>query len=102
MQQLSFYDALLPAVLSGKKTISIRSRKGLLYEPGTVVELCSHSTGQCFGTLIITAVEPLHYQQINETHAQLEQMSLVALRLLIKKIYPDTEHLSVISFKLIQ
>lgn len=102
MKQISFYDELLPAVLRGDKTITIRSQSGLQYQPGSPVTVISHSTGQHVGEIEITDVEAIAFHDINESHAQREQMSLPALKKLIAEIYPDTAQLTVISFKLIR
>ena len=102
INQLSFLDELLPAVQRGEKTITIRSQAGLKFQPGKRVQVVSHTTGQAVCEIEITAVEAIRFQDISESHARSEQMSLAALKELIAKIYPNTKQLSVISFTLIQ
>jgi len=102
MNQISFYDELLPAVLSGDKTITIRRASGVQYQVGSQVNVISHSNSQTVGMIEITAIEAIRFQDINQSHARREQMSLPVLKQLINKIYPNNEQLTVISFKPVQ
>jgi len=101
-QTIRFYDDLIPAVLSGAKTITIRSQAGRQYQPGMRLEVLRHSDGERVAEIEVMSVKSLRYQELNDSHAVQEYMTLSELRELIQKIYPDIEHLSVISFKLIQ
>ena len=101
MTQIKFFDDLLPAVISGQKTITIRSLSGLKYLPGSCVQVISQTTGLCVCEIKIISVEAILFSQINDSHARREQMTLTDLKNLIAQIYPDTKQLSLISFKLL-
>ena len=49
----------------------------------------------------IRSVSPLGFEEINEFHAEQEAMPLDELKVLINKIYPSTNKLYVISYKLV-
>jgi len=99
---IRFYDNLIPAILSGDKTITIRSASGYRYKPGSRLDVLRDSNGERVAEIEITAVEAICFQDLNESHAEREAMSLTALKKLIAEIYPGIDHLTVISFKLIQ
>ena len=98
---ISFYDDLIPVILSGDKTITIRSQADRRYQPGMYIEVLRHSNGERVAQIQILDVELIRFQDLDESHANREAMSLSALKQLIREIYPDTDNLIVISFKLI-
>ena len=98
---IRFYNDLIPSVLSGKKTITIR-RHSRRYRPGRRFRMLRHSDGVQVGELEVLSVKDIRYQDLNDSHAVQEHMTLSELRKLIQEIYPDNKHLTVISFKLIQ
>jgi Uncharacterized protein conserved in bacteria len=65
------------------------------------LKVLRHSTGEQVAEIKVLSVNNILYQDLNESQAAQEHMKLSDLRTLIQEIYPDTEHLSVISFKLI-
>ncbi|MEF1214547.1 ASCH domain-containing protein, partial [Vibrio alginolyticus] len=50
----------------------------------------------------IRSVEPLHFEDINEFHAEQEAIELPKLKQLIREIYPNTDTLFVIEYELIK
>ncbi|MBI9104296.1 MAG: ASCH domain-containing protein [Spirochaetales bacterium] len=99
--KITFFEFLIPFVVSGKKTITIRDESESHYVPGTIVEVHALETDKRACTIEIESVEPLKYDDINTFHAQQEYMDLPELKRLIREIYPDIEELFVISYKLI-
>lgn len=99
---IRFYNDLIPSVLSGKKTITIRRQSRCCYRPGRRFRMLRHSDGVQVGELEVLSVKDIRYQDLNDRHAAQENMTLSDLRKLIQKIYPGIEHLTVISFKLIR
>jgi uncharacterized protein YqfB (UPF0267 family) len=49
----------------------------------------------------ILAVEPLHFDDINEFHAEQEAIELPKLKQLIREIYPNTDELFLITYELV-
>lgn len=99
---ITFFERLIPSILAGIKVITIRDEAESHYKPNTIVDLLSNEHGTYYGKLQIISVSPLNFNEINEFHAQQEGMSLPTLRALIKDIYPTTENLYLIEYKLIQ
>ncbi|GAL28610.1 RNA-binding domain protein [Vibrio variabilis] len=51
-----------------------------------------------FGNLKILSITPMSFDDINETHALQENMTLSQLREVIREIYPGEDELYVIEF----
>lgn len=100
-KEITFFETLVPSILSGKKTITIRDESESHYVPNTIVDVLTLETNKKVGRIEIISVEPILFSQLNEIHAQQEFMKLSQLKELIRKIYPTSESLFVISFKLI-
>ncbi|EDQ01823.1 hypothetical protein KT99_04449 [Shewanella benthica KT99] len=92
---------LTPFVASGKKTITIRDESECHYVPGTQVEVYTLETNIKVCDIEIKSVEPILFSEINEFHAQQEYLELPKLKEIISQVYPNTEQLYVITYKLI-
>ena len=98
---ISFFEMLTPFVASGKKTITIRDESECHYVPGTQVEVYTLETNIKVCDIVIESVEPILFSEINEFHAKQEYLELPKLKEIISQVYPNTEQLYVISYKLI-
>ena len=101
MQQITFYQRFENDILSGKKTITIRDGSERHYIPGTVIQVHTYENGRKFGQLKILSVKSILFNQLNNDHAQQENMSLDELKKTIQEIYPNTQQLYVISFSFV-
>lgn len=101
MQNITFYQRFKTDILFGKKTITIRDKSEKNYIPGTVVQALTYEEGKIIGRLQILSVESILLSKLNLYHAQQENMSLRELKTTIEGIYPNTQNLYLISFKLI-
>lgn len=99
--QISFFEFLTPLISSGKKTITIRDKTESHYVVDSQVEVVTLETNQRICDIKIESVKPIKFDEINEFHAQQEAMSLPTLQKLIKEVYPNTDELFVITYKLI-
>lgn len=99
--KITFFEFLTPLVASGKKTITIRDESEAHYVPGTQVDVHALETDEKICQVKILSVEPLHFDDINEFHAEQEYIELPKLKQLIREIYPNTDTLFVISYKLV-
>ncbi len=99
--KITFFEFLVPLITSGKKTITIRDEAESHYVPNTEVEVFTLETDRKVCDIRILAVEPLHFDEINEFHAQQEAMELPKLKQLIREIYPDLDNLFLIEYELI-
>ncbi|WP_350912642.1 N(4)-acetylcytidine aminohydrolase [Providencia huaxiensis] len=97
---ITFFERLLPLVVSGKKIITIRDKSESHYIPGTIVKVYALETGEYYTDIKILSVEPIFYDDISEYHAKQEAMSLETLKALIKEIYPNEPYLYVITYQL--
>jgi hypothetical protein len=99
MQQITFYQRFEADILSGKKTITIRGASEKNYIPGKVVQASTHKDGRKFARLEIVSVDAIEFKQLNKAHAKQENMSLAELQAVIQEIYPNTQELYTISFR---
>ncbi|KJY82726.1 hypothetical protein TW81_10905 [Vibrio galatheae] len=98
--KITFFEFLTPLITSGQKTITIRDESESHYVPGTQVEVFTLETDIKVCDIKILAVKPLHFDDINEFHAQQEAIELPKLKRLIREIYPNTNTLFEISYEL--
>lgn len=99
--KITFFEFLTPSIVAGKKTITIRDESESHYVPGTEVEVFTLETNEKVCNIKILSVKPLHFDDINEFHAEQEYMELPKLKTLIREIYPDTDTLFEISYQLV-
>lgn len=97
---ITFFEFLTPLITSGKKTITIRDKSESHYVPNTEVAVFTLETERKVCDIKILSVKPLKFDEINEFHAEQEAMDLPKLKQLIREIYPDTDSLFVIEYKL--
>ncbi|HCH49569.1 MAG TPA: ASCH domain-containing protein [Proteus sp.] len=100
--EITFFERLIPSILSENKVITIRDERESHYIPGSEVELFANEHRTHYGKLKILSVSKLQYSDINEYHAQQEGMELSVLKTLIKEIYPTTDSLYLIEYRLIK
>ncbi|ABM02449.1 Uncharacterized conserved protein UCP029143 [Psychromonas ingrahamii 37] len=98
--KITFFEFLTPLIKSGKKTITIRDKSESHYLVGSQVEVFTLETDQKVCEIEIVSVEAIRFDLINEFHAQQEHLALPRLKELIKEIYPNTNELFVITYKL--
>ncbi|MGD8115207.1 MULTISPECIES: N(4)-acetylcytidine aminohydrolase [unclassified Vibrio] len=99
--KITFFEFLTPLITAGKKTITIRDESESHYVPGTEVEVYTLETDQKVCNIKILSVTPLHFDDINEFHAEQESIELPKLKALIREIYPNTDTLFEISYELV-
>lgn len=99
--KITFFEFLTPLITAGKKTITIRDESESHYVLGTEVEVYTLETDQKVCNIKILSVNPLHFDDINEFHAEQESIELPKLKALIREIYPNTDTLFEISYELV-
>jgi uncharacterized protein YqfB (UPF0267 family) len=99
--EMTFFERFEADILSGKKTITIRDQSERNYVPGTIVTVSTFEEGREFGQLQILAVEPIRFSELNEFHAEQENMTLTTLKNVIQEIYPGIDQLYVVSYSLV-
>jgi uncharacterized protein YqfB (UPF0267 family) len=101
MQTITFFQRFEEDILAGRKTITLRDQSESHFEAGQTVHVANLETGTCYGQLHILSVAWVKFDDLNELHAQQENMTLVALKTLIREIYPEIQALYQINFKLL-
>lgn len=99
--KITFFERFEADILSGAKTITIRDASEKAYTIGSIVDVATHETDRWFAKIKILAITPIHLDQLNEQHAQQENMSLTTLREVITEIYPNQTDFYVIHFELL-
>ena len=97
---LSFKAHLVPLILSGTKTQTLRRtvpRSVILADE--IIALCSHAEPP-FATLIVTAIDRVAVADLDHGDARREGTSLPALLDALAALYPDAEHLMRVQFRL--
>lgn len=102
LTDITFYQRFEADILAGKKTITIRDEAEKNFQPGRQVKVATYESNRWFCDITIQGVEPIHFDQLSNEHAQQENMSLAELKSVIKEIYPDQVHFYVISFRLVK
>ncbi|ABZ76192.1 protein of unknown function DUF437 [Shewanella halifaxensis HAW-EB4] len=98
--KITFFSRFEADILSGKKTITLRDESESFYQAGQRVSVSNLEDGRCYGELDILSVEEVAFDELNDTHAKQENMSLEELKILIRQIYPGITSMYMIRFSL--
>ncbi|MEZ9198614.1 N(4)-acetylcytidine aminohydrolase [Shewanella sp. 10N.286.54.B9] len=101
MQTITFFQRFESDILAGKKTITLRDHSESYFEAGQTVHVANLETSHCYGQLEILSVAWVKFDDLNQLHAEQENMTLAELKTLIREIYPEIEQLYQINFKLL-
>lgn len=99
--EMTFFARFEADILAGKKTITIRDESESHYVPGSIVTVSTLEQGRVFCRLEILAVTPIRFSQLNDFHAEQENMTLPQLKAVIHDIYPGQEYLYLIEYQLV-
>ncbi len=96
---MTFFSRFEADILSGKKIITIRDESEKDYQANSVVDVSTLEEGRWFCRLKILSVEPVLFSELNDFHAEQENMTLAELKQVIEDIYPGIEQLYVIHYQ---
>ena len=96
--QITFFERFEADIMSGKKTITIRDKSEIDFELNRTIPVATFEDDRVFGSLKILSITPMSFDDINETHALQENMTLPQLLEVIREIYPGEDELYVIEF----
>lgn len=99
--KITFFSRFEADIVSGKKTITIRDKSESYFQPNQHLCVFTNETDRLFAYIKVKSVTPIHFSQLNDTHAKQENMSLAELQEVIKAIYPNDDDFFVIEFELI-
>lgn len=97
---MTFFERFEGDILSGKKTLTIRDKAEKDYLSDSIVQVSTYENGRWFCEIKIKAVKPILFNDLSESHAQQENMTLLELKTVIQEIYPNIEHLYVVYYEL--
>lgn len=100
-EKITFFSRFEADIVSGKKTITIRDKSESYFHPNQELAVFTNETDRFFANIKVLSVTPIQYDELNDQHAQQENMSLVELKRVIREIYPNDDSFFVIDFKLI-
>ncbi|QYJ80577.1 N(4)-acetylcytidine aminohydrolase [Shewanella acanthi] len=95
---MTFFERFETDILSGAKTITLRDEAESSFEAGQIVAVSTFEDDRWFCDIEILSVTPLKFYELNDEHAQQENMSLAELHQVISEIYPKVEQLFLIQF----
>ncbi len=96
---MTFFSRFETDILSGKKVITIRDESEKDYPVDSVVDVSTLEERRWFCRLKILSVEPVLFSELNDFHAEQENMTLPQLKQVIEDIYPGIEQLYVIRYQ---
>lgn len=97
----TFYTRFKDDILAGRKTITIRdAAEAKLLHIGQHLQVYTNPENGYFCQLKVLSIVPITFAELNETHAQQENMTLPELKQVISDIYPELPDLYVIHFAL--
>lgn len=99
---ITFFERFENDIVSGKKVITLRDESESHYQPNTRVTVGTLETDRHFGALDILSVEPILFADLDESHAEQENMTLETLKTVIQDIYPGIEQLYVITYRYVK
>lgn len=101
MKNITFYSRFENAILAGRKTITLREASDAQFDAGDSVRVSRYEDEVFFCTIEVLAVTPVQFSELNQRHADQENMTLMALKQVISEIYPGLNELFMIEFRLI-
>ncbi len=101
MNKITFFSRFEADIVNGKKTITIRDKSESYFQPQQKLEVLTLETNRLFAKIRVLTVTPVQFEQLNETHAKQENMTLPRLKQVIKEIYPNDDDFFVIEFELL-
>jgi uncharacterized protein YqfB (UPF0267 family) len=101
LSKITFFERFEADILSGKKTITIRDELEKDYSVNSIVQVSTYENDRWFCALKIKDVSAVAFNQLADFHAKQENMTLLELKAVIQKIYPNVQRLYVISYELV-
>lgn len=101
MKNITFYSRFEQDILAGRKTITLREASDAQFVAGDRVRVARYEDQVFFCNIMVIAVTPVKFNQLNQHHADQENMTLEELKQVISEIYPGLNDLFMIEFRLI-
>ena len=96
---ITFFQRFQEDILAGRKTITIRDESESHFKAGDILRVGRYEDEGYFCTVEVIRASTVTLDALSEKHAQQENMSLEALKVVIDEIYPNQSQFYVIEFK---
>ncbi len=101
LNKITFFERFEKDILSGAKTITLRDETESDYQVGKVYPVSTFEDDRWFCDIKVLNVEPVLFEELNELHAEQENMTLPQLKQVIQEIYPGITQLYMINYQLV-
>ncbi len=101
MKNITFYGRFEQDILAARKTITLREASDAQFVAGDHVRVARYEDEVFFCNIEVLAVTPVQFDELNQRHADQENMTLTELKQVISEIYPGLNELFMIEFRLI-
>ncbi|HCH0720750.1 TPA: ASCH domain-containing protein [Vibrio parahaemolyticus] len=102
LSEMTFFERFESDILSRKKTITIRDASEKDFEINSIVQVSTFENGRWFCSLKISSVTPVRFSELNDFHAEQENMTLPELKRVISEIYPNVDELFIIEYQFVE
>jgi Uncharacterized protein conserved in bacteria len=96
---ITFFQRFQDDILAGRKTITIRDESESHFRRGDVLRVGRFEDDGYFCTVEVLGTSTVTLETLTEKHAEQENMTLEALKSVIREIYPNQDQFYVIDFK---
>ncbi|MCI1678481.1 MAG: N(4)-acetylcytidine aminohydrolase [Ewingella americana] len=102
MKNITFFSRFETDILAERKTITLREASDAQFSAGDKVRVSRYEDQVFFCNIEVIAVTPVLFSELNQRHADQENMTLAQLREVISEIYPGLNELFMIEFRLLK
>ncbi|QYJ84919.1 N(4)-acetylcytidine aminohydrolase [Shewanella mesophila] len=100
--EITFFQRFEADILSGAKNITLRDQSESHFTVGQRLQVATFEDHRWFCDILIERVEKLAFGELNDLHAQQENMTLSELKKVIIDIYGAIDTLYLIGFSVIK
>ncbi|GIU23740.1 UPF0267 protein YqfB [Shewanella colwelliana] len=97
--EITFFERFEADILSGAKTITLRDDSESHFKVGQYLRVATFEEQRWFCNIVVTGVEKVAFNALNQGHAEQENMTLSDLKQVITEIYGDISTLYMITFE---
>lgn len=102
MKNITFFSRFETDILAERKTITLREASDARFSAGDQVRVSRYEDDVFFCNIEVIEVTPVLFSELNQRHADQENMTLDQLKQVISEIYPGLNELFMIEFRLLK
>lgn len=100
--EITFFERFEADIVSGAKNITLRDQSESHFKVGQRLNVATFEDNRWFCDILVERVEKLAFSDLNDVHAQQENMTLSELKKVIVDIYGAIDTLYLIGFSVIK